>query len=120
MFKLHRGSAACNTGAAASAPALFQQLSSEFPEIPRRVVGEVLNRTVHPGASPDGTFRLVRQDTSARAMLEAIRLRSVAGAQRIGLATRDDAVVVRDVDPPGPSTTPSRDWRAASGRHRQR
>lgn len=70
---------------------LFQQLSADYPDLPRRVVGEVLSRVY--GASWESApepLRLPEIDTAARALLDGIRLRAADAARRTGRTTAVD------------------------------
>ncbi len=55
---------------------LFQKLSGDYPDLPRRVVGEVLGRVYGAAweSAPD-PLRLQQLDTAARALLDAMRVR---------------------------------------------
>lgn len=76
-------------GAGADPPSvLFQQLSADYPDLPRRVVGEVLSR-VYGAAwqSAPETAHHPQFDDAARALLDAMRERAGDAARRTGLAT---------------------------------
>lgn len=67
---------------------LFQRLSADYSDLPRRVVGEVLSRVY--GAAWDSApepLRLPQLDTAARALLDAIRDRADNAARRTGRVT---------------------------------
>ncbi len=74
---------------AAPPSVLFQQLSSDYPELPRRVVGEVLSRVYgvawDPARGPEG---LPLPATAARTLLDAMRVRRDEAARRIGAQRR--------------------------------
>lgn len=65
--------------------ALFQQLSGEYPELPRRVVGEVLSRVYGAAweSAPDPKD-LGHLELAACVLLDAIRLRADDAARRTG------------------------------------
>ena len=76
---------------------IFQMLCTDYPELPRRVVGEVLAR-VHSTAreSGEGSLRLDQTETACRALLDAICVRAAEAARR----TRRQATELSAAHPP--------------------
>ncbi|MBA3744657.1 GAF and ANTAR domain-containing protein [Sporichthya sp.] len=63
---------------------LFQKLSADYPDLPRRVVGEVLGRVYGAAWESVPEPRLPQLDTAARALLDALRVRADNAARRTG------------------------------------
>jgi hypothetical protein len=83
-----------------SAPALdppsvlFQQLSADYPDLPRRVVGEVLSRVYGTAwQSTPEPVPVPQLDSAARALLDAMRARAEDAARRTGRAAPLRAVL---------------------------
>lgn len=86
--------------------ALFQELSSEFPELPRRVVGDVLSQVY--GRTWESTTEIVEPGqvaAAARGLLDAIRARAVDAARRTGLAPAAGVVQMHPRDSDGLSVS---------------
>lgn len=66
--------------------ALFQQLSSEYPDLSRRIVGDVLGRVQTEMTIRGTPANLSRVQTSARELLDATRIRTAAASERVGLS----------------------------------
>lgn len=63
---------------------IFQVLCTDYPELPRRVVGEVLARVYGTASdSTEGALRLDQTETATRALLDAICVRATEAARRI-------------------------------------
>lgn len=79
--------------------ALFQELSAEYPELPRRVVGDVLSQVY--GVMWESTTEVVEPTqlgTAARALLDVIRTRTAEAARRTGRAPGGEIVPLRSDD----------------------
>ena len=63
---------------------IFQKLCADYPELPRRVVGEVLARVLGTAgeSAEGGSLRLDQTETASRALLDAICVRSAEAARR--------------------------------------
>ncbi len=89
--------------------ALFQRLSAEYPDLSRRVVGEVLSRVSGAAweSAPDPKD-FGRLDTAACALLDAIRARAAGAARRTGRSESIEVVAVH----PGQNDVPSASFEA--------
>ena len=93
---------------------LFQQLCNDYPELPRRVVGEVLARVY--GEVWESTQESVGADqteTAARALLDAICVRAGEAARRTRRRNPAAAAVATPRSPEGPRLAGAADLREA-------
>lgn len=92
---------------------IFQTLCTDYPELPRRVVGEVLARVVGTAReSNEGSLGLDETEAASRALLDAICVRAAEAARRTRRqATR--SVGAHPADVGGPRSRGSTDLRRA-------
>ena len=92
---------------------IFQLLCTDYPELPRRVVGEVLARVYDTAReSEEGSLRLDQTETASRALLDAICVRASEAARRTQRrATESTGLYLLDVE--GPRAAGTADLREA-------